>query len=113
MSAKIESAYWRIKVAVSNVLANSGAVDYRRARSGILHVPASATSTSVEFRLGDGAGNYASAANLVDNAGTAVAAVTVEAGKQYQLPHALFASGDFKIVSSADDSGLTWILELK
>jgi len=99
-------------LAITNAIGTTPEIDYRIFAGGLLWVPATATSTSVTFYVGTASGGTFDA-DIVDNAASALSAVTVAAAKYYQLPDVLFAAPWVKIVSNADDSGLSWILHLK
>lgn len=97
---------------ITDAIGTTQAIDYRLFAGGMLWVPATASSTTVTIYVGTAeSGTYD--ADIVDNAASALSAITVAAAKWYQLPDAIFAAPWIKLVSNADDSSLVWLLNLK
>lgn len=110
MADDFSGAFKRLSLNLTNSVATTPAINYEGFAGANLLCPATASSTSITIYVGDGAGNYD--ADFVDQSATALGAITVAAGKRYEIPHCIWSCGDIKIVTSADDSNLKWILEM-
>lgn len=111
------SPIWRsseskLDLDVTNSVGTTEEIDFRQFSSAWIYCPASASSTTITIHGSASAGGTYDS-DLVNNAGNNVNNVTVAAGKWHQLPDSIFAFPFIKIVSGADDSGLTWQMVLK